>query len=88
MENVISVVVGTLTVVGSIWFIYVLITGAIAYINAGGDKGAVEEARKRMTTGLVGLLILIAAIFLVDLVGYIIGFDILNLSDTLLDIFN
>ena len=43
----ISTVVGLLTVVAGIWFIFVLITGAIAWIGAGGDQGKIAEARRR-----------------------------------------
>lgn len=86
-EKVISSLIGILTVVAGLWLIFTIITGGIAYINAGGDKAAIEEARKKILIGIVGLTIVISALFLTDLIGYIIGFDILNLSDTLINIF-
>ncbi len=68
-----SSVIGLMTVIAIIWFVFVFITGAIGMITAGGDKAAVESARKRITTGLIGLVVVIAAIFIIDLVGSLIG---------------
>lgn len=77
----ISSTIGLMTIIAIIWFVFVLITGAISWIGAGGDKAAVESARKRIANGLIGLVVIIAAIFIVDLVGNLIGIpDILNLE--------
>jgi ethanolamine utilization microcompartment shell protein EutS len=76
----ISSAIGLMTIIAIIWFIFTLFTGAISYITSGGDKGAVESARKRIITGFTGLVITIAAIFVIRLFGYLIGIpDILNI---------
>lgn len=72
--------IGLMTIIAIIWFVFVLITGAIGIISSGGDKTALETARKRITTGLVGLIVVIAALFIIDLIGFIIGIDILNIE--------
>ncbi|MCJ7805263.1 hypothetical protein MUP46_01325 [Patescibacteria group bacterium] len=73
--------IGLMTIIAIIWFVFVLITGAIGMISAGGDKQALEGARKKISTGLIGLVIVITAIFIVDLVGTLIGIpNILNIS--------
>lgn len=78
----ISSTIGLLTVIAIIWFIFTLITGAIAMMTAGSDKASLESARKKITTGLIGLVVTIAAIFLIDLIGYLIGIpNILNLPE-------
>ena len=78
----ISSAIGLMTIIAIIWFIFTLITGAIATMSAGSDKAALESARKKITNGLVGLVITIAAIFLIDLIGGLIGIpNILNLSE-------
>ncbi len=69
-----SKTIGLLTVVAAIWFTFQLLIGAIGIISAGGDKGKVESAKKQITNGLVGLVIVIIAIFIIDLIGWIIGF--------------
>lgn len=75
----ISTMIGLMTIIAIIWFTFVLFTGAIAMIGAGGDKQALESARKRIINGLIGLVVVIAAIFILDLIGNIFGIpNILN----------
>lgn len=77
--NFISSVVGVMTIIAIIWFVFLFISGAIAYMSSGGDKNAIESARKKITNGIVGLVIVVIAIFVIKLIGYLIGIpDILN----------
>jgi len=82
-SNFLSMTIGVLTVVAIIWFIFTLITGAISIISSGGDKQALESARKKITTGLIGIVIVIAAVFIIDLVGTIFGIEFLNIFSLL-----
>jgi hypothetical protein len=79
LASIISTSIGIITVVGIIWFVYIFITGAIAIMNAGGDKASLEAARKKITTGVIGLVIIIIAMFVFDLIGYLLGFGSGNL---------
>lgn len=77
----ISSTIGLMTIIAIIWFIFVLITGAMSIIGAGGDKNALESAKKKITTGIIGLVVTIAAIFVIDIIGKLIGIpDILNIG--------
>lgn len=77
--KILSATIGLLTVVVFIWFVIKLIIGAIGIITAGGDKGKLESARNGIVIGILGVVVVIAAIFLVDLFGYLFGIpDILN----------
>jgi hypothetical protein len=76
----ISTAIGTMTIIAFIWFIFTFFTGVISIIGSGGDKQALETAKKKITTGLVGLVITIAAIFLIEVVGQIFGINILSFS--------
>lgn len=77
----ISSTIGLLTIIAIIWFVFVLISGAIGMIGAGGDKATLESSRKRITSGLTGLVVVVAGLFILDLVGNIIGIpNILNLE--------
>ena len=71
--RVISSAIGLLTVIGALYFLFVLITGAIGIISAGGDKGKYENAKSQITTGVIGLVILISAMFLMDLIATLLG---------------
>lgn len=74
-----SKIIGVLTVVAFIWFTFQFIFGAIRIVTSGGDKAALEAARKQITTGIIGLVVVVAAIFIVGLIGTILGIpDILN----------
>ena len=78
-QSVISKIIAVMTVVAFIWFTFQIVIGAIGIISSGGDKGAVEKARKQITTGIVGVVMVVAAIFLVALIGMILGIpNILN----------
>jgi len=73
--NIISGAIGLMTIIAGIYFIFILIAGAIAWLSAGGDKGAVENARKRITNGIIGLVVVIAAIFIFRLITTILGVE-------------
>ncbi len=77
----VSSVIGLMTIIAIIWFVFKFISGAIGIISSGGDKASLENARKNITTGIIGLVVVIAALFVIDLVGALIGIpDILNLE--------
>lgn len=78
LNTVLSTVVGVMTGIAFIWFLVQFFLGAITIIGAEGDKAKLSEAKAKITMALVGLIVTVAAIFLVDLVGFILGFDILN----------
>jgi hypothetical protein len=77
--NMLIMIIGLLTLIAGIWFIFLLITGGIAWMSSGGDKGKLADARSRMMSGAIGLAIVVAALFLAEIFGGLIGFpDILN----------
>ena len=78
LELVISNVLGILTTVGGLLFIYTFLQGAINWISAGGDSGKIQKARDQMTQGVIGLIILVAAYAIIGLIGSVAGIDILN----------
>lgn len=83
LATFISMVIGVMTVVAIIWFLFTLITGAISIIGSGGDKQALESARKKITTGVIGLVVVIASVFILDLIGTIFGIDFLDIFSLL-----
>ncbi len=72
-------VVGLLTVVAAIWLLFLVISGAIGIMTAGSDKQKVSAAAIRITNGVIGLFIIIAAVAIIGFFGNLFGFDkILN----------
>jgi hypothetical protein len=78
-NSVVSKIIGVMTVVAFIWFTFQLIIGAIRIVTSGGDKGQLEAARKQITSGIIGVVVVIAAVFIVSLIGTLLGINnILN----------
>ncbi len=76
----ISSTVGLMTIIAIIWFVFSFITGAIGILASGGDKNALESAKKKITTGIVGLVVTITAIFIIKLIGALIGINVLDIQ--------
>ena len=83
LDKVLSSLVTVFTVVGSLAFLAYLIMGGINWLTAGGDKAKVETAQKMITNALIGLAIIVVSLLITDLVGKILGIDILNPFKTL-----
>lgn len=88
LEMLVSNLVGILTTVGSIAFVLYFVLGAFNWITAGGDKGKIEKARSQMTMGILGLVILVASYSIIGLIGTVLGLDILNPGQVILQQLN
>lgn len=53
-----------------------LVLGGINWITAGGDKGKLEEARNKITNGIIGLAIVASAWAVYLLLDYFFGIGI------------
>lgn len=78
--QVISNIIGFLTAVAIIWFVFQFILGAMSWITSGGDAKAVESAKAKLTNAIIGIVIVIAALVLTATVGALLGIDLLNLG--------
>jgi hypothetical protein len=67
-------------IVGVLIFFFMLMIGAIQWISSGGDKQALEGARGRITSALIGLVILFATFAVIKLIEKFFGFSILTLD--------
>jgi len=78
-EKVISGIIGIVTIVAAIWFIFSILIAGFDWISSGGDKNKLEMARAKITQAVIGLVIVIAATFFISLIGGLIGLpDILK----------
>ena len=75
--HLISVVIGLFTLVAGLWFLIQLILGGYAYMSAGGNKEKAQVASQKITQALIGLVIVVLAIFIINLLGYILDVDFL-----------
>ncbi len=80
VTDVISSIVGFMTISAGVWFILQFLTGGFHWITSSGDKAKLEQARDRLTNAFVGLLIVVAAWSILALAGQFLGYDILLLN--------
>ncbi len=81
LAQIISGAIGLITVIAFVYFMFILISGAIGVISAGGDKGKLEDARSRITNGVIGVVIVVAGMFIMDLIARLLGIQgILNIE--------
>ena len=78
LSNTLSIIVGVLTVIAGIWFLFQIITAGYQWLISGGDKASVAAARDKLTFSLIGLVIIVMAFAIVSLVGTLFGIDFLR----------
>lgn len=78
LVQILSKVLGVITLCAGLWFFFKLVTGAFSYISAEGDKGKVEQAQQKITSAIIGLTLVVIAYALTGIIGRILGLDILN----------
>lgn len=64
VQNIANFIIAFITILGIIFIVW----GAIQYVTAGGDEGAVEKAKSTITYALIGLFIAAMAYALETLV--------------------
>ena len=80
VEKLLSNVLVILTIVASLAFAIMFLLGGLNWITAGGDKGKIEEARGKITQGLIGLALLAASYVIIKFIETAIGMNLLNIS--------
>jgi hypothetical protein len=65
-------------IVAALLVLFYLIIGAFRWITAGGDKENTGKARTIITNALIGMAILALAFLIVNVVGGLLGIDILR----------
>lgn len=79
LTKLVSTSIGVLSLIAFIWFVYNFIIGAIGIISSGGDKQKLESARNKITYSIIGVVVVIASLFVIDLIGVVFGIPFLNL---------
>ncbi len=82
VQNVPQFIISLLFVVGIVIAVAFLIYGGIKWILSGGDKTAVEGARNHIIAAIIGLIIVVAAFFILNVIFTILtgkAFDLNHL---------
>lgn len=76
--NFISSAIGLVTLIAIIWFLFTFATGAVSIVTGAGDKNAMESAKKKIFSGVVGLAVSVLGLVIARLIGSLIGIDVLD----------
>lgn len=81
-EKIISNIIGVLTVFAVIWFVVQIMLAGYAFITTEGDEKKMEQARKRLTEGVIGLAIVVVALGFGSLIARVAGLgNVFNLTE-------
>lgn len=76
LAKVISTLIGFITIVAGIYFMLQFLIGGFEWLSASGDKTRLEKAQSRLTNGVIGIVIVVAAYGIVAVIGRLLGLDI------------
>ncbi len=80
-STVLSSAVKIIFIIAGVAVLFMLMAGAFQWITSGGDKEAVEKARKRIIAAMIGLAILALSLVIVRVLGQILNINILGGGD-------
>ncbi|MGB9911499.1 MAG: hypothetical protein ACPLKP_02735 [Microgenomates group bacterium] len=78
--DIISRIIGVMTIIAGIWFIFQFIIGAYSFMTAAGDQQKTANATKKITSALIGLLIIVFAYAVMSLLSSLLGFEFLEVQ--------
>lgn len=77
-NNTISIIIGLLTIIAGIWFLFQVITAGFQWLSSSGDKTSIENARNKLTHSVVGLVIVVMAFAIISIIGNLLGIEFLK----------
>jgi len=82
VEKHITNIIGFLTIVATLYFMFRVIFAGYAFISSSGDPKKIEIAKTQLLQGFLGIVVVIVATTITGLLAKILGLpDILNLNN-------
>lgn len=78
VQTVLKNAVTVAMTIGAILLIFYFLWGAIDWIMSGGDKEKVSNARKKITSALIGFVLLALLFLIARVIGQVVGFNALQ----------
>lgn len=75
-KGIIPGVIQLLLLVAFVLALVFLILGGISWVSSGGSKEGLENARKKVTYSIIGLIIILLSFFLVYTIGGMFGLNL------------
>jgi len=82
--SIISRIIGVMTIIAGIWFIFQFIIAAYGFMAAGGDQQKMANATKKITSSLIGLVVVVVSYAVMSLLGTLLGFKFLNVAQLII----
>jgi hypothetical protein len=76
LGSLVNLIVPNLFILAGVIFLFLLILGGFSIIASGSSKG-VEEGQKKITTAIIGFLIMFSAYWVIQIVELLTGLTIL-----------
>ncbi len=73
--NIISALIRFIVVIGGVFALWQFLTGGLAYITSGGDKGKLTEAQNKIQMSLIGLVIIAASFLIIAIISQVLFGD-------------
>jgi len=73
--KIIAAVINLFFIAGSLAVLVYLLMGGLAYITSEGDKGKIEIAKSRLTSAVLGIVIIAATYTILTLLGQFLGIN-------------
>lgn len=76
----VSSLLSVIMVIAAILVLLYLVWGAIEWITSEGDKGKAEKARGKITSAIIGIIVLSAVLAIFTLVQTFLGINVFNIN--------
>lgn len=73
LETIISNIIGFITIVAFIFFVFQIIFAGYGFLSAQGDEKKLEAARKKITDGILGITIVVIAFGVTAFISNLLG---------------
>jgi len=80
LTRILSGVVGVMTFAAGIWFIIKIIIAGYSFISSGGDANKIKASQQTIINSILGLAVVVVAIFLLSLIGHLLHIEFLNIG--------
>lgn len=79
-NNVVQVIITSLLIVASVFFVFNFIIGGIKWITSGGDKARIEGARSSIFNAVIGLVIVFSVFVILSLLESFFKINLLQID--------
>ncbi len=73
LETIVSNVIGFITIVAAIFFVFQIIFAGYSFMSAQGDEKKLEMARQKLTQSILGLTIVVIAFGVTAFISSLLG---------------